>query len=427
MNTTSSMAWPLDRIRRQFPGLQRTLNGQTVAIFDGPAGSQVPQSVADAVSNYLLHTNCNRGAAFATAVESDAVVENAHRVLADFVDADDPHCVIFGANMTSLTLHLSYSLATLWQPGDEVIVTQLDHDANVTPWVLAAESAGAIVHRVRLHPEDWSLDLQHYQSLLNPRTRLVALGYASNATGTVNPVREMTAQAQQVGALVYIDAVHYAPHGRISVRDLGCDFLACSPYKFFGPHAGVLWGRGDLLEQLTPRKLRPSPNSLPGRWMTGTQSHEAIAGSAAAVEYLAGLSDLLPPETAGETENLSRSQKLNRVFTQIQDYERTLTRELVSGLGRVPGIQLYGITDPDQLHRRVPTVSWTFADCSTRQVAEWLAERGIHVWNGNHYALPFTETAGLEPGGTVRAGALHYNTPAEVQRLVTALQEFRAG
>ncbi len=426
MSTADAVAWPVEQIRQQFPALQRTLNGRTVAVFDGPAGSQVPQRVADAVAGYLLHSNCNRGAAFATAVESDAVIENAHQVLADFVGADDPESVIFGANMTSITLHISQSLARTWQPGDEVIVTRLDHDANVTPWVLAAEAAGAVVRHVDLHPEDGTLNQEHYRSLLNERTRLVAIGYASNATGTVNPVREMTTAAHQVGALVYIDAVHYAPHGRIDVAEIGCDFLVCSPYKFFGPHAGVLWGRRQLLEELRPRKLRPSPNTLPGRWMTGTQSHEAIAGSAAAVEYLAGLSELLPGDGEARGKDLSRSEKLCQVFTRIQQYERSLSEQMLDGLQQVQGIQLYGIGSSGDLSQRVPTFSWTFPDCSTRDVAVWLADRGVHVWNGNHYALPFTESFGLEPGGTVRAGALHYNTVEEVQRLVDGLQEFRS-
>ncbi|MFM7834679.1 MAG: aminotransferase class V-fold PLP-dependent enzyme, partial [Planctomycetaceae bacterium] len=253
------------------------------------------------------------------------------------------------------------------------------------------------------------------------KTRFVAVGMASNATGTINPVQQMISAAKAVGALTFVDAVHYAPHGRISVPELGCDFLACSAYKFFGPHEGILWGRRELLEQLRPWKLRPAPDVLPGVWMTGTGALEAIAGTAAAINYLASLADLLPATGSG----LNRRQKLDLVFAAIVEYERTLSLEMLAGLQQVPGIRIHGITDPAQVAGRVPTFSWTFGDCTPRAVAEWLAERGLCVWNGNAYALPFTETAGLEPGGTVRAGALHYNTIDEIQRLTSALRQFR--
>lgn len=416
--------WPIQSIRSQFVGLQRQQNDQTVAFFDGPAGSQVPERVVDAVSHYLRHSNCNRGAAFATAKESDAILEAAHVALADFVGANDPAEISFGANMTSQTLALSRAISPTWQAGDEIIVTRLDHDANVSPWVLAARDRGVTVRHVELNSSDWTLDLDHYRSLLSDRTRLVAVGMASNATGTVNPVRQMTEWAHERGALVFVDAVHYAPHGRIRVADLGCDFLACSAYKFFGPHVGVLWGRRQLLDQIRPYKLRPSPESLPGKWMTGTQCHEGIAGAAAAVDYLASLDALLSASESSEHSDQSRSAKLDRVFQRITDYERTLSDAFLTGLAEVSGVKLWGITDLSRLHERVPTLSFTFADVQPRQVTEWLADRGLYVWNGNHYALPFTETVGLEPGGTIRAGVLHYNTVEEISRLVRALKEF---
>jgi cysteine desulfurase family protein (TIGR01976 family) len=418
--------WPIQSIRSQFAGLQRQQNSQTVAFFDGPAGSQVPERVVDAVSHYLRHTNCNRGAAFATAKESDAVLEAAHVALADFVGATDPAEISFGANMTSQTLALSRAISTSWQAGDEIIVTRLDHDANVTPWVLAARDRGVTVRHVELNSSDWTLDLDHYRSLLSERTRLVAVGMASNATGTVNPVQQMTEWAHERGALVFVDAVHYAQHGRIRVADLGCDFLACSAYKFFGPHVGVLWGRRRLLEQIRPYKLRPSPETLPGKWMTGTQCHEGIAGAAAAVDYLASLDAFAPASESSEHTDQSRSAKLDRVFQRITDYERTLSDAFLRGLAEVSGVKLWGITDLSRLHERVPTLSFTFPDVQPRQVTEGLADRGLYVWNGNHYALPFTETVGLEPGGTIRAGALHYNTIEEINRLVRALREFVA-
>ncbi len=412
------MIWPVEQIRDQFAGLSRQQDGRDVALFDGPAGSQVPESVVEAVAEYLRYTNCNRGAAFATSRESDAILDDAHRVLADFVGSTDPDEIAFGANMTTLTLQISRAIAASWQPGDEIILSRLDHDANVTPWVLAARDRGVAVQYIDLRPDDWTLDLEDFRTKLSDRTRLFAVGYASNATGTINPVTEMVRAAKQSGALVYVDAVHYAPHGRILVEQLGCDFLVCSAYKFFGPHVGVLWGRRELLEGTRPYKLRPSPNSLPGRWMTGTQNHEGIAGTAAAVKYLASLD-----ETVAESADASRWAKLNRVFSRITAYERTLTEQLVAGLKSIPQVRLYGITDPEEFGSRVPTVSFTWAGLSVRQVVEQLAEQGIYVWGGNHYALPFTEAAGLEPGGTIRVGALHYNTPAEVDRLLNALSD----
>jgi cysteine desulfurase family protein (TIGR01976 family) len=417
----STSFWPIHSIRKQFVGLHRLQDHQPVAFFDGPAGSQVPECVVDAVASYLRYTNCNRAAAFATARESDAILEEAHRALADFVGADDPNGISFGANMTSQTLALSRALGRLWKAGDEIIVTRLDHDANVSPWVLAARDAGVTVHHVELNPDLATLDLDDFRKKLSSRTKLVAIGFASNATGTVNPVREMTRLAHDAGALVFIDAVHYAPHGRINVRELECDFLACSAYKFFGPHVGVLWGRRELLESIRPYKLRPSPDYLPGKWMTGTQCHEGIAGAAAAVNYLASI-DAMLDDNAGH-EDQSRSAKLDRVFSRIMEYEKTLTRAFLSGLRDVPGIRIWGVTSVDQIDERVPTFSMTFPNRTPRQAAEWLAQRGLYVWNGNHYALPYTETVGLEPGGTLRAGALHYNTPEEIQRLCHALRE----
>lgn len=418
--------WPILSIRSQFIGLQRQQNGKPVAFFDGPAGSQVPECVVDAVSRYLRHTNCNRGAAFATSKESDAILEAAHLALADFVGACDPAEISFGANMTSQTLALSRAISTSWEAGDEIIVTRLDHDANVTPWVLAARDRGVRVRHVELNPSDWTLDLDQYRSLLSDRTRLVAIGMASNATGTINPVRQMTEWAHQHGALVFVDAVHFAPHGRIRVDELNCDFLACSAYKFFGPHVGILWGRRRLLEEIRPYKLRPSPETLPGKWMTGTQCHEGIAGAAAAVEYLASLDALSGESGSSGHADQSRSARLDRVFQQIVDYERTLSDAFLQGLAEVSGVRVWGITDLSRLHERVPTLSLTFPDVQPRQVTEWLADRGLYVWNGNHYALPFTETAGLEPGGTIRAGALHYNTVHEINRLLHSLKEFAA-
>ena len=405
----------LDSIRARFPGLSRSLSGQNCAFFDGPAGSQVPQSVADAVCQYLLHTNANHDGPFATSRESDAILDRAHQRVASFLGAESGDCVAFGANMTTLTLAFSRALAKTWSPGDEIIVTQLDHDANVSPWVTAASDAGVVVHQIGIDLDDCTLKLDQFQSLLNSRTRLLAVGLASNATGTINPVAEMAQQAHQVGALVFADAVHYAPHRLIDFENLGVDFLSCSAYKFFGPHVGILCGRREHLDELTPYKLRPATNDLPGKWMTGTQNHEGIAGTAAAVDYLASLASPTLPDDQPRT-------ALTSAFDAIQTHEHALLEQLLSGLDTIPGLRVWGITDTQRMTERVPTVSFTWTDHAPQAVSEQLAAQGLFVWAGNHYALPFTEAAGLEPEGTLRVGLLHYNTADEVDRLLQALR-----
>jgi cysteine desulfurase family protein (TIGR01976 family) len=415
------MHWPVEAIRTQFQGLQRQAGGGTAAFFDGPAGSQVPECVIDAVSNYLRHTNCNRDAVFPSGVESDAVLDAAWQTVAEFLGTADPDCVVFGANMTTLTFQVSRALSRQWKPGDEIIVSRLDHDANVTPWVLAAEEAGVTVHRIELDRDEWKLNLNDFREKLSPRTRLVAVGYASNATGTINPVKEMIDEAHRVGALVYIDAVHFAPHGRLQADQLNCDFLVCSAYKFFGPHVGILYGRRKLLTEIRPYKLRPSSERLPGRWMTGTQNHEGIAGAAAAVRYLAELVHLPDSQSSA-----GLSARLDETFRQIQTYELRLAERLIQGLLRIRQLRLYGIQRFSDFHLRVPTFSFTWSGKAPAEIARYLSQRGLFVWHGNHYALPFTQTAGLEPDGTVRVGLMHYNTVEEVDRLLEALNDLSA-
>lgn len=407
----------LEQQRRSFPALSREHGGRPVAYFDGPAGTQVPQSVIDAVADCLAHHNANCGAPFDTSLEADAILDAARRAFADLFGADGPDEVAFGPNMTTLTLALSRALGKTWQPGDEVIVSRLDHDANVTPWVLAARDAGAVVKHIDVNPQDCTLDLASFEAALSERTKLVAVGYASNCVGTINPVREIVRRAQSVGAVTFIDAVHYAPHGLIDVRSLGCDFLVCSAYKFFGPHVGILWGRRTLLESLQPYKLRPSPDALPGRWMTGTQNHECIAGAAAAVDYLAGIGGELSSAAT------SRRARLQAAFRGIADYERELGARLLAGLAEIPGVRIWGITDPARMQERVPTVSLTHDRFSPREIAAALAGCGIYVWPGNHYALPLTEALGLEPNGTLRVGIVHYNTADEVERLLEEMRK----
>ena len=398
-------------IRSQIPALQRD-----AAFLDGAAGSQTPQSVIDAISNYYVRHNANHGGYFATSQESNAVVDEARRACADLLGTPDDDCVVFGANMTTLTFALSRAIATRWQPGDEVIVTRLEHDANVSPWIRAAHDRRVTVRHVAIQPEDCTLDLDDFRRQLSPRTKLVAVGCASNAVGTRNPFGQMTRLAHEAGALVFLDAVHHAPHLLMDVTAWDCDFLCCSAYKFFGPHVGVLYGKRHLLEELPAYKVRPCPETLPDRWMTGTQNFAAIAGTGAAIEYLAGIGRSLG-DTGG------RRACLMRAFGAIEQYERTAGARLLEGLASVRGLRIYGITDPNRLVERVPTVSFTLAGRTPGSVARNLAQRSIFAWHGNYYALPLTESLGVEPDGMVRVGLLHYNTTADVDRLVGALQE----
>jgi cysteine desulfurase family protein (TIGR01976 family) len=406
----------VERCRGQFPALRRELDGQPVVFFDGPAGTQVPQSVIDAVGHYYVHNNANHGGLFATSRESDALLNSAHRVMADLLGAEDPDTTHFGPNMTTLTFALSRALSRTWKAGDEVIVTRLDHDANVTPWVLAARDAGATVRFVEIHREDCTLDLDDFRSKISDRTRLVAVGCASNSVGTVNPVAEICRWTREVGALSFLDAVHLAPHASIDVESLGCDFLTCSAYKFFGPHLGVMWGRRQVLEELSAYKVRPAPESLPGKWMTGTQNHEGIAGALAAVEYLADIG-----RRHAANPSLEGRAALRAAFAAIADHERDLFARLLAGLAELRDVTIWGIADPSRSAERLPTVSITHARRRPAELAEYLGRRGIFVWHGNYYALQLTETLGLEPDGMVRIGLVHYNTTAEVDRLLDAM------
>ncbi len=413
----------VESLRRQFPALQRQVNGTTPVFFDGPGGTQVPQRVIDAIADYLGRCNANHGGVFTTSRESDRIIHDAHVAVADLLNAPSPEEIVFGQNMTSLTLHLSRAFAKTLEPGDQILVTRLDHDANVSPWLLAARDAGAGTVFVEIHSEDCTLDLDDLRRKLTPRTRLLAVTCASNAVGTMPDVRAITQMAHAVGALVYLDAVHYAPHGPIDVQAWGCDFLACSAYKFFGPHVGILWGRKELLTRLPAYKVRPAPDTLPDRWMTGTQNHEGLAGVAAAVDYLATLDG----GTAFDVrfQSLSgRRLRLHANLAAIQEYEAGLCRRLLAGLAERPRFKIWGITQADRLAQRAPTVSITDQSRTPLQLAEHLARHEIYVWNGNLYALNLSERLGLEErGGFLRLGLVHYNTAAEVERLLAALDE----
>jgi cysteine desulfurase family protein (TIGR01976 family) len=414
-------------LREQFPALKCRRDGKLPIFLDGPGGTQVPQGVIDAMVNYLTSCNANHGGAFVTSRESDAILAEAHQAVADLLHAPSRDEIVFGANMTTLTLHLSRAIGKTLRPGDELLLSRMDHDANVTPWVLAARDANALVRYVDLHPEDCTLDLDDFKRQLTERTRLVAVCCASNAVGTINDVRMVTRLAHQAGALVFLDAVHYAPHGPIDVQDWDCDFLACSAYKFFGPHVGALWGRRRLLEELPAYKLRPVPETLPERWMTGTQNHEGLAGIVAAVNYLAKIGEV-NAGLKGRFPALSgRCLQLHAGLGAIQAYEADLARTLLAGLAERPRYKVSGITASERLAWRVPTVALTMRGCSPQQLAEHLSDRQIYVWNGNMYALGLTERLGLEDkGGILRIGMVHYNTKEEIGRLFQALDELPA-
>jgi cysteine desulfurase family protein (TIGR01976 family) len=417
MSQTSVRHLDVLECRRQFPALFRKHGGLPVVYFDGAAGTQVPHRVLDAVCRYLVETNANRHGVFSTSQDTDRMIEEAQQAVADFLGTDDPQTVIFGPNMTSLTFALSRALMKTWKPGDEIVLTRLEHDANFTPWILAAREVGVVPRIVDIHPEDCSLDLEDLARQLSQKTRLVAVTCASNAVGTITPVAEIVKLAHQVGAMVFLDAVHLAPHRRIDVQAWDCDFLVCSGYKFFGPHVGVLWGKREWLVSLPAYKVRPAPDDIPDRWMTGTQNHEGIAGLYAAVEYLAEIGKSVAPEVT------TRREALDACFQAIQVHEETLTRELIEGLQALSDVRIWGITQRERLHQRLPTIAITHARFSPRELAEFLATRGIFVWHGNFYALPLTERLGLEPEGLLRISMVHYNTVDEVRRVLAAMRE----
>jgi cysteine desulfurase family protein (TIGR01976 family) len=410
------MIYDVGAVRAQFPALQRD-----AIFFDNPGGTQVAQQSIDRMVNYLVHHNANHGGAFATSIESDAILDEAHAAAADFLNAASADEIVFGQNMTTLTLHISRSLARTLQKGDKIVVTRLDHDANISPWTLIAEDRGCEVIWVNFNPQNGTLNLEEMEAALEQRPRLVAVGYASNALGTINPVKKIIDMAHAVGALVYVDAVQYAPHGTIDVQQLGCDFLAISAYKFFGPHMGLLYGRLDLLENLFPYKVRPAPKTSPGKFETGTQNHEGISGVLGAFEYLEWLGTQFG-EDKWEGRYSGRKLRLKQGMAAIHSHEMQLSSTLLSILEETPGLTLYGLTDPNRLEERVPTFSFTLQGKTPRQVAETLAKKDIFVWDGNYYALAVTQTLGVEDkGGMVRVGPVHYNTLDEVQRFGEAL------
>jgi cysteine desulfurase family protein (TIGR01976 family) len=399
----------LESIRADFPALERREQGHPVAYFDGPGGTQVPRAVGDAMTDYLYHHNANTHWMYPTSAETDALLDGARAVFADFFNAT-PADVSFGNNMTTIAFHLARGLARGWTAGDEIVITELDHHANVAPWRAVAQDRGLVVRTVRLNATTFRSEADDFTKLIGPRTRLVAIGAASNALGTVTDVATVCAAARAAGALSFVDAVHYAPHALVDVAAIGCDFLACSSYKFYGPHAGILYGRAGLVQSLDIPKLAPAPEAAPERLETGTQNHEGIVGAAAAVEYLAALAE-------GDG---SRRERLARSYEALDARGTALTTRLWDGLSRIGGVTLYG---PPPGTPRTPTVSFTVHGLSTDDVAKALVRRGVYASNGDFYAATVAERLGRGADGFVRAGAACYTSSEEVDRLIDGVRE----
>ena len=414
----------LPTIRNHFPQLKSD------AIFlDNPGGTQIVQTSINRINSYLINSNANQHGAFKTSQNSDAILNESRSAMADFLNAKSANEIIFGPNMTSLTFNISRSLAQTWNSGDEIVVTRLDHDANITPWTLAAAERGCDVIWVDFNPDDGTLNLEQLTDALSRKPRLLAVGYASNALGTINPLEKIIPIAHEAGAIVYVDAVQLAPHNPVDVQELDCDFLVCSAYKFFGPHIGALYGRLEILDRLKAYKVRPASSAPPEKFETGTQNHEGIAGVLGTLEYLEWLgktyghsyADIFNRKLDG------RALHLKQAMSAIRTYEFDLSRTLLEVLSETPGVTIYGLDDVNRLEERVPTVSFTMDKWHPRKLAEELDKHDIYVWDGNYYALAVTERLGLEDkGGMLRVGPVHYNTKEEIVRFGEVLHKIAA-
>ena len=408
--------FPIERVRREFPALARSHGGRPPVFMDNPAGTQLPRRVIDAVASTLVDAASNLGGFFENSRTAEAVHARAHGAMADFLNARSPAEIVVAQSMTTLTFHVSRSLGRCWAPGDEIVVTRMDHEGNVSPWLLLAEDLGLVVRWLPFSRDTWKIEPGDLQALLGPRTRLVALTAASNLTGSINDVAALTALARAAGALTYVDAVQLAPHRCIDVQALGCDFLACSTYKFFGPHLGVLWGRQELLDELTAYRVRCAPDVSPRKWESGTPQTELLAGLAACVDH----HDWLGRQVSDGDE---RRGRIEAAYRAAAHHEMGLAARLIEGIQAIPGTTVHGITDPDLMAGRVPTVSMTHARIPPPQVAERLARAGICVWSGHNYALEAVRHLGIEEAtGVVRIGLAHYNTEDEVAATLAALE-----
>jgi cysteine desulfurase family protein (TIGR01976 family) len=415
--------------RAHFPSLALEQNDNPVIYMDNPGGTQVPQICIDAISAYLSASNANTGGAFVTSERTDALIAEAHTAMADFLGSSDPREIVFGPNMTTLTFSLSRAIGRTLTAGDEIVITALDHDANASPWQALSEERGVVIRIAEVDTATCTLDMADLRSKITERTKVVAVGYASNAVGTINDVATVVEWARDAGALSFIDAVHYAPHGPIDVDTLGCDLLVCSAYKFYSTHLGILYGRLPLLERLAAYKVRPATDEPPGKWESGTLNHECLAGLVASLDYLAELGGEYSDRFGSQFPGMSgRRLDLHAAMAAVSAYERGLIRHLLAGLEAISGIHIYGLTREEDLPQRVPTVMLTIEGRTPRELAEALAQRGIFCWDGNYYALNLMERLDLEKsGGTLRIGLAHYNTMSEVDRLLAALREIHPG
>jgi cysteine desulfurase family protein (TIGR01976 family) len=420
--------FPVDLIRQEFPALALGNEGRPAVFFDNPAGTQVPRRVLERMQDTMVSGNANLGGFFSTSRRAGQLVAEAHQALADFYNASGAEEIVFGQNMTTLTLHLSRCIGRQLKSGDEIILSRMDHDANVAPWLLLAEDRELKVRWLDFNVESYEFEDDALDGLLSRRTRLLAVGSASNCTGTINDVKSLAAKARTAGALVYVDAVQLAPHQGIDVRDLGADIVVSSAYKWFGPHQGVLWGRRDVLEHISPYKVRPAGDGLPERFETGTQSHEGMAGCLGAIEYLAWIGRTFAEARHQPSAALSgERQAIEAGFAILGEWEQRLCRRLIEGLSERKGVRVRGITNSNALHRRVPTVSFTLEGRNPAELAKEFAARGIFVWSGHNYAVePIGRLGLIEKGGVLRAGLAHYNTLDEVERFLTTLDEIAA-
>jgi cysteine desulfurase family protein (TIGR01976 family) len=406
-----SAPFDIHAVRSQFPSLAIKDEGRPRVYFDNPAGTQVPQQVIDRTVETLTQHNANLGGYFPTTEAAGRLVDEAHRACADLYNAGSAREIVFGQNMTTLTLHMSRCLARRFEPGDEIVLSRMDHDANVAPWLLVAEDRGLSVRWMDFDPETYEFPEGALSKVLSEKTRLVALGFASNCTGTVNDVKRFAAEARAAGALVYVDAVQYAPHYAIDVQTLGADVVVSSAYKWFGPHQGVMWGREDLLNETFAYKVRPAGEDLPHKFETGTLSHEGMAGCLGAITYL---------EQFGQ--GTTRAQRISSAWDRLVAYEHALTQQLIDGLRGFKGLTIRGLTSANALHRRVPTVSFTLDGHHPEALAKGFAASNIFVWSGHNYAVEPVRRMGLmDKGGVLRVGLAHYNTADEVESLLQAL------
>lgn len=415
------MTFDLEAIRSQFPALSETDDGVAPIYFDNPAGTQVPQVVVDRMSECMLTASANLGGYFRTSKLAGEIVADAQAAMADLLNAPSPEEIVFGQNMTSLTFHVSRSIGRFFSAGDEIVLSRMDHDANVEPWVLMARDHDLRVRWLPFDTQSFEIDLANLDDVLTERTRLVCIGGASNLTGTINDIDNICRRARDAGAWTFVDAVQSVPHIVTDVQAIGCDFLTCSAYKFFGPHQGILWGRRDVLERLEPYKVRPAPETIPWSFAPGTASHEGLAGTAAAVDYLAQIGASKSDDPVDRKAGLATGMRL------MLDYEQRLSSRLVSGLQALPGVTVQGITAADRMNWRVPTVSFTHASRQPDEIAKALAERNIFVWSGHNYAVEAADALGiLDSGGAVRVGSVHYNSVEEIDTLLAELEAILA-